>query len=274
MVSCESISILLYFPGAGYESINLRKSNRMVKKLLMTGGGLVLLFLLFDFVLMPWYVDLGTTQEVPSVAGLLLAEAQGVLSQSGFQPVEAETKSDPKAPVGTVVAQNPPAGSLVKPGRRIYLTISGGELLVDVPSLRGLSLRDARFALERVGLHLGFVAHEASNTFFVNTIMDQSIQPGGKSARGSSVHVTVSQGKVPGDLVVPDLTGKTVAEAERMLKAEGFEVGRVTYQTGMNLVPNTIIDQYPRPGEPGGSTRSVDLFVARLAPFQLDSREY
>ncbi|MDH4070594.1 MAG: PASTA domain-containing protein [Ignavibacteria bacterium] len=246
----------------------------MLKKVLIAGGGLVLLFLLFDFVVMPWYVDLGTTQEVPSVTGQPLVEAQGLLTQSGLQPVESETKSDPRAPIGTVVAQNPQAGALVKPGRRIYLTVSGGEQLVEVPSLRGLSLRDARFALERVGLHLGFVGHEISDTFFANTIIDQSIHHGGKTARGSNVHVTVSQGKDPGDRVVPDLTGKTVSEAEKMLAAEGFQVGRVTYQTGMNLVPNTVIDQYPRAGEAAGTTKSVDLFVARLGPSESDSREF
>jgi hypothetical protein len=31
----------------------------------------------------------------------------------------------------------------------------------------------------------------------------------------------------------------------------------------MNLIPNTIIDQYPRGGEPVDEDRAVDLFVAR-----------
>jgi len=238
----------------------------MVKKILVVFGSLVGLFLLMDFVVMPWYVDLGTTQEVPSVLGKPSAEGIGLLEQADLEGVEAEKKADPKAPEGTVLAQNPVPGSLVKSGRRVYLTVSGGELLVEVPSLRGLSLRDARFALERVGLHLGPVGYEVSATFFVNTIMDQSPAIGGKSARGSQVRVTVSQGNDPGDLKSPDLVGKTLNEAKKLLLDQGFHTGRITYQTGVDLIPNTVIDQYPRPGEAAGPERTVDLFVARLGP--------
>lgn len=277
MVSCESLTILVYFRencSRDNRSNTTRGWSHLLKKVLITGGTALVLFLLLDLLVMPWYVDYGASQEVPSVAGQNLAEAQLLLNESGLQAVESETKFDPEAPVGTVIAQNPQAGSLVKPGRRIYLTVSGGEHLVEVPSLRGLSLRDARFSLERVGLHLGLVAYELSDTFFVNTIMDQSPGVGSRAPRASQVRVTVSQGKDPGDLLVPDLTGKTVAEAERLLLAEGFQIGRVTFQTGMNLVPNTIVDQYPRGGEPAGSLRSVDLFVARLGPTETNSREF
>jgi len=212
---------------------------------------------------MPWYVDHGSTQEVPDVIGGTVSEAGALLLGEGLEPVEGETKSDAKAPPGTVIDQNPAAGSEVKFGRRVYLTVSGGELLVDVPRLRGLSTRDARFALERAGLHMGGVTSSLSDTFFVNTIIDQNPLAGARVPKGASVNITVSLGKDPGRITVPDLTGKTVAEAGRILTAQGFTVGRVTYQSGMNLIPNTIIDQYPRGGDPMDEDRAVDLFVAR-----------
>ena len=220
-------------------------------------------FLLLDFLVMPFYVDHGATQKVPDVLAKTTSEARQMLESGGLEVVEAETKADDKAPPGTVIAQNPAAGAEVKSGRRIYLTISGGELMVGVPRLRGLSTRDARFALERAGLVLGGVIEAVSDTFFANTVIGQSPPAGGSVPKGSAVRITVSLGKDPGSITVPDLTGKTMGEAQKVLSAHGLIVGRVTYQSGMNLIPNTVIDQYPRGGDPVDEDRAVDLFVVR-----------
>ncbi len=235
----------------------------MRRKLIVVLLVIVVVFLVMDFLIMPWYVDHGTTQDVPDVIGGTLNEARAALLSEGLEPVEGETKADPKAAPGTVIGQNPAAGSEVKYGRRVYLTISGGELLVTVPRLRGLSKRDARFALERAGLHMGAVSSAQSDTFFVNTIIGQRPFPGAKVSKGAAVNITVSLGRDPGRITVPDLTGKTVVEAGKLLNAHGLTVGRITYQSGMNLIPNTIIDQYPRGGDPTDEDRAVDLFVAR-----------
>ncbi len=235
----------------------------MKRKLIIAALVLSAAFVLMDFLIMPWYVDHGAKQEVPNVVGSTLSEARAVLSADGLEPIEGETKSDANAPPGTVTDQNPAGGSEVKSGRRVYLTVSGGELLVSVPRLRGLSTRDARFALERAGFHMGSVSSALSDTFFVNTIIGQNPAAGASVPKGSAVDITVSLGKDPGRITVPDLTGKTVAEAGKILNDQGFTVGRVTYQSGMNLIPNTIIDQYPRAGDPMDEDRAVDLFVAR-----------
>ena len=65
-------------------------------------------FLLFDGVVMPWYVDHGSTREVPSVVGLPYEEARVILDSAFLLPVQAEIRSDPKIPIGNVSDQNPP----------------------------------------------------------------------------------------------------------------------------------------------------------------------
>ena len=250
-------------PGQKVLREQLFRIRTMKRNLIITLLILVGVFLLMDFVLMPWYVDHGATQQVPDVIDRTVGEASTILLAEGLEPVEGETKSDAKASPGTVIDQNPAVGSEVKFGRRVYLTVSGGELLVDVPSLRGLSTRDAKFALERSGLHLGELASSLSDTFFVNTIIEQNPPAGASVPKGAAVSVTVSLGKDPGLITVPDLTGKTVAEAGKILNAQGLTVGRITYQSGMNLIPNTIVDQYPGAGDPTDEEKAVDLFVAK-----------
>jgi len=77
---------------------------------------------------------------------------------------------------------------MVKHGRRVYLTLSGGEVMAIVPQLRGRSMRDAKFALERYGLQLGSISFEPSTLYPENTIVAQSFSRihGSAGDRGST----------------------------------------------------------------------------------------
>ena len=247
--------------------MNFKKISQFLMKIrrkaLFTAGWLVGLFVLFNYILLPAYVNQGQTLSVPKVVGLPLDQARAVLDSQGFEPVQAETRMDPRSPVGTVVLQNPQPDAVVKHGRRIYLTISGGEVVVEVPSLRGRSARDARFILERTGLTLGGLAYEASDAYPENTIMNQSLQPGTKVSKGTSVRVTVSRGKAQSEVNVPNLVGKSLNEAKQLLAKTGLQLGNITYQVGYDLLPNTVVDQFPRAGEQVADGQAVDLFVVK-----------
>lgn len=240
-----------------------RLSFERHKKVYSVVGGVLALFILFNYILLPIYVNHGGTMYVPRVIGLPLENAKRVLDSAGLQPIEADTRPDPQLPPGSVVNQNPLPQAIVKPGRRIYLTLSGGEVQVDVPLLRGRSLRDAKFALERNGLRLGQVGYAASDIFPENTIIDQSVQADGKIARGSPVGITVSRGRVLQESTVPSVVGKTITEAEKLLTEAGLKVGNITYQLSFELLPNTVVEQVPRAGEPAHQGQAVDLFVIK-----------
>jgi eukaryotic-like serine/threonine-protein kinase len=236
-------------------------SRSTFRRLLVAATLFVAAFLLVNYVLLPSYVNQGGTLQVPRVTGIPLEAARLALDSMGLEPVEAGTRPDPKAPVGTVVVQNPPHGALVKRGRRVYLTISGGEVLVAVPRLRGLSFRDSRFTLERSGLDVGDVQYDTSDVYPENTVMAQVVPPGSKVSRGTAVGVTISRGKIQAEVMVPDVGGRTLGEAERQLVEKGLKVGNITYQPSFDLLPNTIVDQFPRGGEMVPQGQAVDLFV-------------
>lgn len=227
-------------------------------------GSLIALFVLVNYVLLPVYVNHGSRLEVPRVIGMTFEVAAAALDSAGLQSVDAGTRPDPTYPAGAVIFQNPLPGAIVKEGRRVYLTISGGEALVSVPLLRGKSLRDARFALERNGLKLGEAAYEYSETFPENTIIDQSRIADSRVGRGSSVRVTVSRGRTMSQIPVPAVVGKTLAEAEKVLAAAGLKIGIVTYQPSFDLLPNTVVDQFPRAGDPVSPGHEIDLFVVKV----------
>ncbi len=231
-------------------------------------GGMILILLLANYVVLPWYVHHGGTLNVPDLTGMKVEDALARLEEIGLVGIQGEVILDNQFPVGTVVTQNPRPNSVVKYGRHVYLTVCGGEVLVSVPSLRGRSLRDARFALERNGIVLGEVHYAASDSLPANTVMGQTLAPGARVKKGATIDVVVSVGHGVLAFEVPDLTGKSLGEAERILARMGLKIGTVTYQINPELLPNTIVDQFPLPGSPADSTRRVDLFVVKAGRIQ------
>jgi eukaryotic-like serine/threonine-protein kinase len=247
---------------------NLR--NRLLKNTLFFFFGALLLFLLLDFVILPWYVS-SPEVKVPNVVGMKEDNAVEALKNAYLSPVVADTTYDEKHPVGTVILQNPKPGDVVKEGRRTYIFISGGEPIVNVPLLKGRSLRDARFSLERIGLKLGSV-EEVNSPNPKDVIFDQQYAPGTPLKKGESVNVSISLGEIgSGEIVVPDLIGKSLAEAERLLQDLSLSIGKVNYQSSFSLLPNTILDQYPSKGSKIAEGGTIDLFVTKAAdPSQQD----
>ncbi len=226
-------------------------------------GGLLVLVLLLDNIILPWYVNQGGTLAVPDVVGMQEAAAFRVLDSLHLEPRRGEVRPDKEYPEGYVVAQNPLPLQIVKPNRRIYLTISGGEQLAIVPDLKGRSLRDTKFSLERSGLKLGAVLREISKEFPEGTVISQDLTAGAKVKRGSYIGVTESTGESTDSVVVPSVIGKTLNDAQKLLTQKGFKIGNIIYQPNADLLPNTVIDQLPRMKEIVNFGKAIDLFIAQ-----------
>ncbi len=267
--ACASNALSVY----SQRSVTNSKSRSTIKrklfsiltnrKLLYGLLGIAGSFFLINNIVLPWYVNHGETMRVPSIVGIPLDSAKKILESHKLTPIEADTRPDRQAPAGTVVGQNPDVDAVVKNGRRVYLTISGGEVQVVVPGLRGRSMRDAKFTLERSGLHMGDVQYASSDAYPAGTIMDQSVQPGLKVSKGASVMIVVSRGRDLQETSIPDFTGKTVNEVERLIAQQGLKLGNITYQASFDLIPNTVVDQFPRAGESAPQGQPIDLFVIK-----------
>ena len=219
--------------------------------------------LLLNDVVLPWYVS-RPEKKVPWVVGMNKDKAMQLLKDSSLVPVIGDTTFDAKFPEGTIIYQKPNADETVKIGRRVYLFVSGGEPVVNVPDLKGKSLRDAKFALDRVGLVLGKVDSVISDNP-KNMIFDQQYIAGTPLKQGDSVGVSMSTGSEFGSVIVPNLLGKPLTEAEKILSDNLLKVGKISYQTSYSMLPNTVLDQYPSKGNKLNPGDAVDLFVTKAA---------
>jgi len=235
--------------------------NSFIRKTAYIPLGFVLFVLLMNYVIMPWYVS-EPEEKVPNVVSLKEEKALDILKNANLQPVISDTTFDEIHPRGTILLQKPDAGETVKEGRRIYLFVSGGEPVVLVPLLKGKSVRDAKFSLERIGLKLGNIT-DVPSTNPKNMIFDQQYVEGTPLKKGDSVGVTVSAGEEYGEITVPDLIGKSLSEAEKILADSSLQVGKINYQPSFSLLPNTVLDQYPSKGNKANKGDQVDLFVTK-----------
>lgn len=136
--------------------------------------------------------------QVPSVVGMnynserSLVEA--TLENAGYElGVVHEVESD--AEVGEIISQDPGFGSDLKKGSKVDITISKGTDKVAVPPLTGLTLDEAREALEKAGLHMGQPKYEESTVYAKNIVIGSSPGEGTKVENGSTVIITVSKGE-------------------------------------------------------------------------------
>lgn len=235
--------------------------RKWLRTTVITLAALVVLFLLFDDVLMPLYVKRGSVATVPPVVGMKKDPAMKKLSDAGYEPVQYEVRFDEKVAEGVIIRQTPEGNEQTKPGRKVYLIISGGREMAIVPDLRGKSLRDAKMLLLKSNMSIGNVSYQYSDAAPNGTVFTQTPNPGDRATTSTQVTLTVSEGPLMGRVPVPNLSKLTISQANDKLKALKLELGKVTYQSGEPA--DAILDQYPTPGDLLNEGATVDVFVAR-----------
>ena len=190
-------------------------------------NGLIVLLLLFfgayllvDRVIMPDYTRHEVTVQVPSVTDRPFDEAVEVLSRYDLDVEREAQEFNPNVAREVVVDQRPRGQALVKPGRRVYLTVNAGDVQqVTMPSLDGLSLREARNRVRALGLSITEEQPDSIPSAYRNTITGHEPAAGDSLAEGSGVTLYYSTGLGEQYVEIPDITGMTVADARAELLA-------------------------------------------------------
>ncbi|MCX6157818.1 MAG: PASTA domain-containing protein [Ignavibacteriota bacterium] len=234
----------------------------MLKKLGILSLIVVAFILLFNSILMPWYVKHSNLVKVPNVTGLNFLDAKKVLEQSGLDVKQGDIRYDESKPIGFVMDQAPAVDEMVKNGRRVYLTVCGGEQLMEVPRLIGKSERDARFSLVQRNLQVGEIVKKFTTEQPEDFVISQVIQPGSKVKKGTKVDLIISNGQLLGSIIVPDVVGKKLADARKLIEDKKLKLGKITYQSS-DLPVGQVIDQYPKKDKSAKDNTPVDLFIAK-----------
>lgn len=195
---------------------------------------------------------------VPDVKGKTLVEAEAILKDNNLDFTLKE-EFDAKVPTGTIIKQSPGAGSHVKAGRKIQLTVSKGAEPGVVPDLKGKNLAEATEMLHAAKLAVGKVTVQYKEGAAQGAVLSQDIEAGKKVAAGTKVDLVVNISK--GQSVVPDLKGLTLSDARERLSSMGLMVGSVT--TKEDSAPKgTVIGAEPEFGKVLSEGSVVTLIVS------------
>lgn len=204
---------------------------------------------------------------VPSVIGQPVAVARGYLALRGF-PSQVVDSAEASAPAGTVLLQDPAAGSRVPRRTPVRLVLARAPAAVEVPSVVGMDRAGAERTLRRAGFRLGRVS-EAEATGEPGRILEQSPEAGFRARPGTPVAVTVALAQLA---TVPDLRGFTVDRARQALETSGLRVGEVTEREAAGL-GTAVLEQSQQPGARVPQETPVDLVVSRPPPIVVQPRD-
>ena len=160
--------------------------------------------------------------EVPDVRGSPRDEAERELTDAGFTVEVDEEESGEQE--GRVISQVP-SGGQAEVDSEVKITLSTGPPTVEVPEVLGNTPEQAAQVLEEANLELGSSSNtQSSDEVAEGSILFQNPEEGTEVEEGSSVDVTVSSG--PEQVVVPEVYGLGVLEAQQTLEAAGLVVNR------------------------------------------------
>ncbi len=198
---------------------------------------LLAIILIVFFSSLSFLTSHGESAKVPSVIGKPYAEAVRMLEQQGFTVAVQDSIYIDSLPPLAVIKQTPEEDEVVKEHRTIFLTVNRKmPPMVEMPDLRGFSLRSAELYLQTIGLKLGdtsFVPDIAKNAVKQQLYNGIDIEPGGKIPMGSRVDFILGSGVGDNEFNVPDLTGLTYSEAINVLNAKAIGLGALIVVDGV-----------------------------------------
>ena len=140
------------------------------------------------------YVSKGGEElTMPDLQGLSKSEAEAKLQKMGLKlGTVYEKNSDEEA--GTVISQDPKAGSKISKGQEVDIIVSKGPKTkkVSVPTVTGATFENAQNALTARGLSVGSVTKQQSSQA-AGTVISQSVAGGSEVEAGTSVDLVIAE---------------------------------------------------------------------------------
>jgi serine/threonine-protein kinase len=129
---------------------------------------------------------------VPSVVGQSRNEATSALKDAGFEVTYIDREDDSADP-GTILAQDPGGDGRARRGSTVTLFVAKRPPRIPVPSVGGLSLRDATDMLHALGLRVSSQDQPVTDPAQDGTVIGQDPPAGTDVRRGTRVQLAVGR---------------------------------------------------------------------------------
>lgn len=200
---------------------------------------------------------------MPNLVGHSEEEAEKIL-QGLDLTMQVEQENSDEVEKGMVISQKEEVDTVVPRFSKVTVVVSAGSDKVDISELglSGMTLETAVRLLEGKNLKAD-VQEEASEDVTSGTII--RYEPEDKVALGSTVILYVSTGPEDEFVPVPNLYGKTDAEAAALLSTSGLVAGEVTKEYDSTVSAGHVISQGVEAGTQVAPGDTVD-YTLSLGP--------
>ena len=222
--------------------------------LVSIAAGFALAYLIVAFVVFPSGV-IPKDVKVPNVTGLMYDEAIQRLAQAGFKGEQGEQRFNNSAPKMTVLEQSPPPGTREGIGNPVTLVVSGGQRVIAVPTVTGMTKIEAQAVLEKEGFDVGDAA-ESPSTSPRGSVIATRPAAGAQVSVPSTVSLVLSGGALA--IQMPSLVGRDVDGARQTLVQLGIRDVKLVWDPMAIGAHGTVVGQNPVGGAtllPGSSAQ-------------------
>ena len=220
-----------------------KKMNWVIKNLLC-GLVFILVIVLAVEVFLRVTTQHSISATVPDMVGMQLSDAEVLAIDDKLELVVTDSVYVSSFAKGSVYAQNPKAGSTVKRGRKVYLTVNARkEKQAEVPSLVGLSLRQAKVELQTRGLKLGrisYVDDMATNLVLGQLLKGQEIEPGTSVDVGTVIDLKLGWNRADGYTTMPDFSRMQYQRAVSYVQDNSFNIGKIIFDDSVKTAEDTL----------------------------------
>ncbi|MCI8659329.1 MAG: PASTA domain-containing protein [Lachnospiraceae bacterium] len=189
--------------------------------------------------------------EVPKLDGMEREEAGRVLEEAGFLVNWIEEASD--EPKGTILGHTPKAGEKANKGSYVTVRISAGAEKIYMKNVQLMSLEEARGEIESLGLKVGKVTEDYSDSVPNGKVISQSVAQDAEVKKGDSVNLVISKGKDP---------------AKQTKAARQTQPAAQTQSKAKETAPPTTAAPPPEPTAPPATTAPPETAPPATAPPQ------
>jgi len=198
-------------------------------------------------------VSLGQKKmEVPDLVGMTKDKATEAAAKNNLSIMIEERKHSSKYPEDYVISQDPAPGTNIEKGGKIKVILSKGAEILIAPDIVGKKLGEAREMLATLKIRM-----EVTD----NTDNDEAKIIGQKPSAGKKMDEKVMKVWVQEKVTVPNMLGKNLPDAVKMLEDLGLSVKIEKVES--NLRPDLVLEQKPANGAKLSRGGSVTLLVSR-----------
>ena len=206
--------------------------------------------------------------QVPDLTGMEQSEAQKTIEGLKLKYEKKSEEYSKDIPQGYIISQDPSymPNYKVKEGSTIKVVVSLGQNLVKMPKITGMKLDEATSTLEALGLKIE-TEEEYSTKVEAGYIIEQDVKADTDIDAGETVKVKVSKGVEK--VTVPDLTGKSEADAKSAIKSAGLKLKTTATTEDTTKDDGTVVKQTLEAGTEVEKNSEITITVNKL---QIDKK--